>query len=78
MTAEELKARHIAFPAISTGVYKYPYEQAAEVAFYSIKFTIEMKEACQFVKRITLVLYNDEIYKAFQSALFKIFPEDVE
>jgi len=35
--AEELGARSVAFPAISTGVYGYPPEQAAEVAVTTLQ-----------------------------------------
>ena len=37
--ADELGARTIAFPAISTGAYAYPLEQAAQVAVATVRST---------------------------------------
>jgi O-acetyl-ADP-ribose deacetylase len=37
VVADEVGARSVAFPAISTGVYGYPLEQAAEVAVTTIR-----------------------------------------
>jgi O-acetyl-ADP-ribose deacetylase (regulator of RNase III) len=35
--ATELGARTIAFPAISTGIYGYPYDHAAEIAVATVR-----------------------------------------
>jgi O-acetyl-ADP-ribose deacetylase len=37
--AEDIGARSVAFPAISTGVYGYPVEQAAEIAVAAVRST---------------------------------------
>jgi O-acetyl-ADP-ribose deacetylase (regulator of RNase III) len=37
--ADEISARSVAFPAISTGVYGYPPSQAAEVAVAAVRAT---------------------------------------
>lgn len=54
--AEEYKIDSIAFPAISTGAFGYPVEEAAEVAFRTI---IENITKLQYIKRIKFVLYSD-------------------
>jgi len=53
--AEQNKINSIAFPAISTGVFAYPLEAAAEVA---LKAVLETLPRLRYVKRIRFVLYN--------------------
>jgi O-acetyl-ADP-ribose deacetylase (regulator of RNase III) len=58
--ADELGARSVAFPAISTGVYGYPAEEAATVAIDTIKATptsVELVRLVAFDDR-TLALYE--------------------
>ena len=52
--AGELGARSIAFPAISTGVYGYPAELAAEVAVTTVR------SAESEIERIRLVAFDEE------------------
>jgi O-acetyl-ADP-ribose deacetylase len=47
--ADEVGARSIAFPAISTGVYGYPPEQAAEVAVSAVRSTDTSVTLVRFV-----------------------------
>ena len=54
--AEEYKIDSIAFPAISTGEFGYPIEEAAEVAFRTI---IEIIPKLRHIKGIRFVLYSD-------------------
>jgi O-acetyl-ADP-ribose deacetylase (regulator of RNase III) len=61
--ADELGARTVAFPAISTGVYGYPLEQAAPVAIKAVR-GINTK-----VEEVRFVLFDDEAYGAFEKAL---------
>jgi len=53
--AEDYKIDSIAFPAISTGTFGYPIEEAAEVAFRTI---IEIIPKLQHIKGIRFVLYS--------------------
>jgi len=53
--AESHQIDSIAFPAISTGIFGYPMEQAAQVAFDSIK---HMLPKLHHVKLIRFVLYS--------------------
>jgi O-acetyl-ADP-ribose deacetylase len=39
--AREHKAKSIAFPAISTGIYRFPREQAAEIAVRTVRESLE-------------------------------------
>jgi O-acetyl-ADP-ribose deacetylase (regulator of RNase III) len=61
--AEELGARTIAFPAISTGVYGYPVELAAPVAIRAVR------EAGSTLEEVRFVLFDDGTYRAFEDAL---------
>jgi O-acetyl-ADP-ribose deacetylase (regulator of RNase III) len=67
--AIELAAEHgdarIAFPAISTGVYGYPLDEAADVA---IRATKEALEAHPSVEEARFWLFGDAAYAAFEFA----------
>jgi O-acetyl-ADP-ribose deacetylase (regulator of RNase III) len=61
--ADELGARTVAFPAISTGVYGYPLELAAPVAIEAVR------SAETRVEEVRFVLFSRESYEAFDRAL---------
>jgi O-acetyl-ADP-ribose deacetylase (regulator of RNase III) len=61
--ADELGARTVAFPAISTGVYGYPLKEAARVAIESVQSADTMVEEVRFV------LFDQASYDAFDRAL---------
>ncbi|AAY80598.1 ADP-ribose-binding protein [Sulfolobus acidocaldarius] len=59
--ADELKLSSIALPAISTGIYGYPYEICARIMSKVMK---EYKP--KFLKRILVVVYGDQAYSVFK------------
>jgi O-acetyl-ADP-ribose deacetylase (regulator of RNase III) len=61
--ADELGAKTVAFPAISTGVYGYPLDEAAPVAISAVR------GAGTSVEEVRFVLFDDEAYSAFERAL---------
>jgi O-acetyl-ADP-ribose deacetylase (regulator of RNase III) len=61
--ADELGARTVAFPAISTGVYGYPLEEAAPVAVAAVR------EADTRVEEVRFVLFDRAAHEAFERAL---------
>jgi O-acetyl-ADP-ribose deacetylase (regulator of RNase III) len=61
--ADELGAKTVAFPAISTGVYGYPLEEAAPVAINAVR------EADTKVEEVRFVLFDDAAFAAFERAL---------
>jgi O-acetyl-ADP-ribose deacetylase (regulator of RNase III) len=73
LLAAEWKLLHVAIPSISTGIYGYPLPEASGVAMKTIKTFCDMKP--QALRRITMVLFDGETYKAYQKALFTSFPE---
>jgi len=61
--ADELGARTVAFPAVSTGVYGYPVEEAAPVAIAAVL------GADTRVEEVRFVLFAPDAYAAFERAL---------
>lgn len=59
--ADELGARIVAFPAISTGVYGYPLEEAAPVAVGAVR------GAGTGVREVRFVLFDEAAYRAFEA-----------
>lgn len=61
--ADELGAKTVAFPAISTGVYGYPVEEAAPIAVRSVR------DADTSVVRVEFVLFNASSLQAFAAEI---------
>ena len=68
--ARENGIRTIAFPSISTGVYGYPVEQAAEVAVTAVKAYLQAHPDA--FDRVKWVLHDPKTMAAYQSALAQI------
>lgn len=60
--ADELGAASVAFPAVSAGVYGWPAESAARIAVETVR------ETGTRVDDVRFVLFNDEVYAAFERA----------
>ena len=61
--AAELGCRRVAFPAISTGAYGYPLEQAAEVAVAAVADHEEL------VAEVVFVLFDEPAHAVYARAL---------
>jgi O-acetyl-ADP-ribose deacetylase len=61
--ADELGARTVAFPAISTGVYGYPVEEAAPVTVEAVR------TARTRVEEVRFVLFDQATHEEFSRAL---------
>ena len=64
------KIRTIAFPSISTGIYSYPLEEAAEIAIKTVNdFYIEHQNEFDCIR---FVLFDDRTKQAYNNAINKI------
>ncbi|MGW0911371.1 O-acetyl-ADP-ribose deacetylase [Streptomyces sp. NPDC002784] len=61
--ADELGARTVAFPAISTGVYRWPMADAARIAVETVRTTPTE------VEEVTFVLFDERAYETFTAQL---------
>ncbi|GAA5210533.1 O-acetyl-ADP-ribose deacetylase [Streptomyces thinghirensis] len=61
--ADELGARTVAFPAISTGVYRWPMDDAARIAVETVRNTPTAVEEVRFV------LFDTRAHAVFASRL---------
>ena len=61
--ADELGARTVAFPAISTGVCRWPMEDAARIAVETVR------SATTAVDEVRFVLFDDRAYETFARQL---------
>lgn len=78
--AAEHECRSIAFPALSTGAYGYPLDQAARTALGIVRDFLAVAETGA-VKRgslelVRFVLFHDEAYEAFAQATREFGPQN--
>ena len=64
--AEAKNLSSVAFPNISTGVYGFPKQEAAEIAISSVK---EFMKNASSVKEVIFVCYDEENYEIYQRLL---------
>ncbi len=69
LRAEERGIGSVAFPAISTGIFGYPVEEAARVAFETIR---EMAPQLKSVNLIRFVLFGDSDFEIHQRVLEEV------
>ncbi|MFZ0216763.1 MAG: O-acetyl-ADP-ribose deacetylase [Candidatus Dormiibacterota bacterium] len=63
LRADEVGARTVAFPAISTGVYGFPRERAAELAISTLRATESA------VEQVTLVAFDRKTLELYERLL---------
>ena len=64
--ADQNGCQTVAFPSISTGVYAYPLEQAANVAIHTIR---EFLKSAQHVRVVTMVCFDQQTFAVYQNVL---------
>ncbi len=68
--ATELGARSMTLPAISTGVYGYPLDEAAEIAVRAVAEFLAADATT--LEKVTFVLFDDLAFSSFATAARKI------
>lgn len=68
--AMENGAKTIAFPSISTGVYGYPVEKAAPIAFHAIQEMLDLYGRQQ-LEKIIIVCFNEEVYQQYHLLVYE-------
>ena len=64
--ARENKVKTISFPAISTGVYRFPLERATKIAVDEVKKFLEKNES---IEKVIFVCFDDETFQVYQKIL---------
>lgn len=63
--ASELGCKDVTFPAISTGIYGYPKEEAARIAYESVKAFLEAGETMT----VYFIFHNETDKKIFEASI---------
>lgn len=64
--AAETNCKTIAFPSISTGIYKFPKEKAAQVALQAIRHFLQSESP---IEEIILVSFDEENFNILKNEL---------
>ena len=67
--AKDNNLHSIAFPAISCGIYGYPWEAATEIAVTAVKEWHESN--ADYVLDVTFCCFSDEMYRLYDSVINK-------
>ena len=70
--ADKLGAASLTLPAISTGVYGYPLDEAAQVAVEAVAGALTASGS--EVQRVSFVLFGDDAFLAFARAALSLWP----
>jgi len=67
--AEEREIESVAFPAISTGIFGYPVEEAARVALQTV---VEETQRLDNVRLVRFVLFGEEDFEVHKAVLSEV------
>jgi len=71
---EQNGLKSIAFPCISTGIYGYPNENAANVALSTVRQWFDSNQYSNHVERVIFCLFLDIDKDIYKKLMFKYFP----
>ncbi|MCC6543199.1 MAG: O-acetyl-ADP-ribose deacetylase [Nitrospirae bacterium] len=72
--AAENNIKSISFPSLSTGAYGYPFDGAAPVALHAV---IEYLKLNEEIEHVRFVLFGEDAYRAYATALEGLNPANV-
>jgi len=64
--AAENNIKTIAFPSVSTGVYRFPVERASKIAVKEVKDFLEKDSS---IEKVIFVCFDDRIYEIYNEIL---------
>ena len=64
--AEENEIRSIAFPNISTGIYRFPKQKAAEIAIKTVR-----EFESEIIEEVVFVCFDEENFEIYKRVLEK-------
>jgi len=62
--------RSVAFPSISTGAYRYPKQEASQVAITAVKDYLEKEDK---IDRVTFVLFSQSDFDIYSKTALELF-----
>lgn len=65
--AEDNSIKTIAFPNISTGIYKFPKDKAAQIAIKTVTEFLKISSIC--IEKVIFVCFDDENYNIYNEIL---------
>jgi O-acetyl-ADP-ribose deacetylase (regulator of RNase III) len=74
--AAEHGCRTVALPALSTGAYRYPMDEAAQVAIGTTAGFLRALDSDSFLEVVRFVLFSADTYAVFEGTLAEIEIED--
>jgi O-acetyl-ADP-ribose deacetylase (regulator of RNase III) len=66
LLAVENRIKTIAFPAISTGVYRFPLDRAAKIAVSEVKKFLQKNES---IEKVIFVCFDENTFRAYKKLL---------
>lgn len=73
--ANEVKAKSISFPNISTDVYNYPKQEAAEIAIGTV---LSSPSSFEHIEHVYFICYDQENYNIYESILSNLDDSQIQ
>jgi O-acetyl-ADP-ribose deacetylase (regulator of RNase III) len=73
--AEQHKLQSIAFPSLSTGAYRYPVAQAADIALRTVITHVQHAQKPTSLQQVLFVLFDHRTYDVYEQTIQKLLAE---